>query len=405
MKRRISITDAPRRKRLLVLCGAAVLVVVLAVLLGGCVQISNVNLNSGVDAGSNYQISMTMTATYDSGGPVRGVIAIRIPEAWEVKTVSFTGSLNGAATRSTVMEGVYASEWEAATGAGFNGHKAGYEWWVGYSAANTWAVGDANTVTFLIDTHGRGGTYMLDVVTGIADQGPALADIEDVTNDHAMWYIGSAGDPVTGALLDQAVTLYSFTDVHPGASYYDAIQGMASKGLIEGYPTSGGYSEFRPTNSVYRAQFAKMIDGALGLPVNEAMPAPVSFTDLGTDDPVNLYPHEYVWVAYNNNIIKGYNDGTFKPYSAISRGHVVTMTVRALLAMYPAALTLPPDGYVQTWGNDLPAEHKANARIAQYNNLLAGLPLITTASSGSASMPRGEVAQVLWNMMGLITGP
>jgi hypothetical protein len=60
---------------------------------------------------------------------------------------------------------------------------------------------------------------------------------------------------------------------------------------------------------------------------------------------------------------------------------------------------------MQTWGNDLLPEHQANARIAQYNNLLAGLPLTTTASNANASMPRGECAQVLWNMMNLITGP
>ncbi len=400
MKKLIA-THMSRRKKLLVLCGAALFVVALAVLLSGCVTISIVNLNSGADAGDNHQIVMNITATSDASSPIRGVIAIRIPAAWEVKSVTFVGALNGAATRSTVMEGVYSGEWEAASGAGFNGPKDGYEWWVGYSAASTWATGDSSQITFLIDTHGRGGTYMLDFVTGVADE----TDPEDVVNDHALWYIGSSGATPTGVLLDQAITLYSFTDVHPGSNYYDAIQGMASRGLIEGYPTGGGYSEFRPTNSVFRAQFSKMIDGALGLVVNEGMAAPVNFSDLGTDDPGNLYPHEYVWTAYSQNIIKGYTDGTFKPYIPISRGHVITMTVRALLALHPAVLTAPPDGYVQTWGNDLPPEHKANARIAEYNNLLAGLPLSTTASSGLASMPRGEVAQVLWNMMGLIAGP
>jgi hypothetical protein len=107
-------------------------------------------------------------------------------------------------------------------------------------------------------------------------------------------------------------------------------------------------------------------------------------------------------VAYNNNIITGYNDGSCKPYTAISRGHVVTMTVRALLNLYSDALEIPPDGYAQTWGNDLLPEHKANARIAEYDNLLVGLPLTTTAASGKAAMPRGEVAQVLWNIMGLV---
>ncbi|MBN1321431.1 MAG: S-layer homology domain-containing protein [Thermoleophilia bacterium] len=400
MKEQTSTARVSRRKKLLVLCGAVILVITLAVLMSGCVQISNVNLNSGTDAGSNHQITMTLTAQSDATNAVRGVFGIRIPAFWDVKSVTFAGTLTGAATRSTVMEGVFATDWEAtAPDAGYNGPKPGYKWWVGYSGASTWVTGNTSTVTILLDTHGRGGTYMLDLVTGLANE----TNPEDLASK-GTWAIGSAGT-APGALLDQAITLYSFTDVHPGAEYYDAIQGMAAKGLISGYPTSGGYSEFRPSNSVFRAQFAKMIDGALGLVVNEAMAAPVNFSDLGADDPADLYPHEYVWVAYTNNIIKGYTDGSFRPYTPIIRGHVLTMTVRAMQAMHAAKLATPPDSFVQTWGNDLPAEHKANARIAEYNNLLLGLPLSTTASNANAGMPRGEVAQVLWNMMNLITGP
>jgi hypothetical protein len=396
-----------RRKKLSILAGAAVLLIAVAVLLGGCVTISNVQLNGNVTAGSNHVISMTLTATTDATSPIRGVLAVRIPSAWEVKTVSFSGALNGTATESSVMETTYSTDWEAATGPGYNGHKAGYEWWVGYSPAGTWTSGQQTTVTITLDTHARGGTYYLDFATGVAgDVTPENPD------DSGLWQVGSAGDTPTGMLLDQAITLYCFTDVYPGISYFEAIQGMGAAGLISGYgPGTGGYFEFRPANAVLRAQYAKMIDGALGLTVDEAMAPPVNFSDLGADvlpgpgvvD--SLYPHEYVWVAYNDNIIKGYTDGSFKPYIAISRGQVVTMTVRALLNLHADVLQSVPADFVQTWGNDLPPEHKANARIAEYNNLLAGLPLSTTASNGNGSMPRGEVAQVLWNMMNLIAGP
>jgi hypothetical protein len=206
-------------------------------------------------------------------------------------------------------------------------------------------------------------------------------------------------------LLDQEITLYCFTDVPSSADYYEAIQGMGAAGLIGGYPFgsgSGGYREFRPTNPVLRAQYAKMVVGALGREVDEDMIAPVDFHDLGRDQSDNLYPHEYVWTAYADGIIKGYADGTFKPYTAISRGHAVTMTVRALLKLHPSVLKRVPDTFVQTWGKDLLPEHSANARIAEYNDLLAGLPLNSAAASGNAPMSRGEVAQLLWNMMALI---
>jgi len=397
-----------RRRKLLILTSAAALLVGVAVLLGGCV-ISNVQLNSNVPAGSNHQISMTITSTVDSTGPTRGVIAIRIPTPWDVKSVTFTGALNGSATESAVMEGIYATEWEATVGAGHNGHKDGYKWWVGYSGAEMWAVGDASQVTFLIDTHGRGGTYMLDFATGIAAQ----ADPEALA-DKGFWQVGSAGDTPTGVLLDQVITLHCFTDVTPGTAYYEAIQGMGVAGVIAGKNIlPGGYFEYKPSDAVFRAQYSKMIDGALGLAVAEDMAQPqgTNWSDMGSDilpgpgvfD--SLYPHEYVWVAFNNNIVLGYEKGPlrwFAPYEAIKRGHVVTMTVRALQNLHPDALDPVPAEFVQTWGNNLMEPHKTNARIAEYNGLLAGLPLTTTAANGTAPMPRGEVAQVLWNMMNLI---
>lgn len=392
-------TRSSRRRRAWILAGAAAFLLIAAAILSGCVSITDVQLNGNVPASADYQISLTLTATTNAEDAVRGVFALRIPSAWEVKSVTFVGTLNGQATRSTVMEGIYATDWETAAGVGHNGHKDGYKWWVGYSTAQTGVVGDSSRVDVLIDTHGRGGTYAVDFATGVAGKD----DPEDLA-DKTLWQIGSAGPLPSGVLLDQAVTLYCFSDVTPDTSHFEAIQGMGAKGLIEGYPTgSGGYNEFRPTKVVFRAQYAKMIDGALGLVVDETMAAPVDFSDLGADITNDPYPHEYVWTAYNNNIIKGYDDGTFKPYSPISRGHVITMTVRALLKLHPDALRPVPASFVQTWGNDLLPEHKANARIAEYNGLLAGLPLTTTAAGGNASMPRGEVAQVLWNMMGLIS--
>ena len=400
-----------RGKRLGILAGAAVLVIALAILLGGCVTITNVQLNGNVVASSNHLMSLTLTATTNSGGPVRGVFAIRIPSAWDVKTVSFAGALGGVATRSTAMENVYATEWEAvAPNAGHNGPKPGYKWWVGYSAASTWTTGQQSTVTIAIDTHGRGGTYYLDFATGITEQ----ADPTNLSNK-GLWQIGSTGSPPTGVLLDQAITLYAFQDVQPGFPYYTAIQGIGALGVVSGYPTAGGVNEFRPENNVKRAQYCKFIVNALnaagvpGFTVNEAMAMPVNFPDLGPDITVGedmLYPHEFVWTAYNHQIIFGYDDGLFRPYIDISRAHVITMTVRALQGLAATPLTNPPPGYVGPlgWGNGMLPEHMANARIAEFNGLLTGIPA-SSAANGNASMPRQEVAQVMWNMINLITGP
>lgn len=406
---RILVFGASRRVRSRAAGLLLALVVAAAILLvvGGCATISGLELNDRVPAGSDYRVGIKFTANISATSSVRGVIAIRIPSSWEVMSVSFTGpALVGSATRSTVMEAVYASEWEATPGLGHNGYKDGYKWWVGYSEAGIWREGDHAEAIVAIDTNGRGGTYLLDFATGLADKD----DPEDVTNDKTYWQLGSAGASPSGALLDQPVTLYCFTDATPEIAYYEAIQGLAVKGFVHGYPTgSSGYSQFRPDGAVKRAQFAKMIDGVLGLEVDEEMPAPVNFTDLGADiRPApgvanSLYPHEYVWVAYQNKVIKGYADGTFKPYADISRGQVVTMMVRALQRLHPGVLHVPDPAFAQSWGNDLPPEHRANARTAEANGLLAGLPLGTTSRSANGSMSRGEVAQVLWNMLALVS--
>ena len=76
-----------------------------------------------------------------------------------------------------------------------------------------------------------------------------------------------------GVLLDQLITLDAFSDVRPLTPYYDAIQGLI-RGRDRGISDRRRVSQFRPTNSVFRAQFAKMIVGVLGMNVNENMARP-----------------------------------------------------------------------------------------------------------------------------------
>ncbi len=393
---------ALRGSKLPTLGGLALILTVATVMLAGCVNITDVQMGGDVPAGSNHLITMTVTAKQPATTPIRGLIAIRIPSAWDVKAVTFAGSaLTGAATESPVMEGFYSTEWEAATGIGHNGHKEGYKWWTGYTTAKTFATGDSSTVTIAIDSHGRGGTYLLDLAMGITS-----ADAPEDPANKGFWQLGSAGLDPTGVLLDQAITLYCFTDVRPSDPYFDAIQGLGALGVVQGYgPTADGTYEFRGLSSVKRAQYAKFVCGVLdaagvaGFSPSEAMAAPVTFPDLGADDPMNLYPHEYVWTAWTHGIVKGYTNGNFQPYIPIERGHVITMTVRALQALSPSPLAEPPAGFTQTWGNDMLAEHKASARIAEYSHLLDGIPL----ASGVAAMPRSEVARVMWNTLNLLT--
>jgi hypothetical protein len=81
---------------------------------------------------------------------------------------------------------------------------------------------------------------------------------------------------------------------------------------------------------------------------------------------------------------------------------VTTLVVRALQNLHPAVLKDPPADYQNSWGTSFSTIHGPLARIAEFNGLLAGLPLQTTSATPLAPMPRGEVAQALWNTMQLI---
>jgi hypothetical protein len=193
----------------------------------------------------------------------------------------------------------------------------------------------------------------------------------------------------------------TFVDVPPGAPYYTAIQGLYEADIVSGENGPLG-PEFRPSNPVWRQQFAKMICGVLDLVVTEDMTSP--FTDLGPDNPISLYPHEYVAAAYDNGITTGITPTTFGPYLEISRAQVITMGVRALQNLAPGTLAPAPLGFLATWDPSFSSIHGPNALLAEANGLLAGLGVDAAHPAGNLAaldpwgvMPRGEVAQFLWN--------
>jgi uncharacterized protein YkwD len=187
-----------------------------------------------------------------------------------------------------------------------------------------------------------------------------------------------------------------FLDVPTSNPYFEAIRHMAEAQIIGGYEVTGG-REFRPGNPVNRAQFAKMIVGVLRLEVSEDLTSP--FTDLGADDPADYYPHEFIAAAFREGIIKGKSSTSFAPWAGVTRSQVVTMVMRALQTIYPGLIAIPPVDYTNTWGTTYDPEQGPLARIAEHIGLLDGLPLTGAAADPWGAMPRGEVAQVLYNVM------
>ena len=195
-----------------------------------------------------------------------------------------------------------------------------------------------------------------------------------------------------------------FPDVSADHPYYTAIEGMAEREIIAGYQNGN----FGPSDPVIRQQFAKMIV----LTMAEYDPAQFTtttndtfaFTDsdllISQTPSGELYPYHYVSKAALTGLTVGYPDGSFKPANRITRQQVITMIVRA----GSRELQPPPPSYRGVLDYSDPT-HGQNIRIAEYNGILDGIvgnssgTLTGWDTTGDAT--RGEVAQMLWNLLGV----
>jgi len=188
----------------------------------------------------------------------------------------------------------------------------------------------------------------------------------------------------------------SFADVPPSNPYYAAIDLLRERRVVGGYETAQQTVEFRPGNHVWRAQFAKMICGAMNYLVGESLVAP--FGDLGPDSQASLYPHDYVAVAAMMGVTKGKTSTKFAPWDDISRAQVVTMAMRAMTNAPNAQLPTPPPGYTGTLGN-FDRVHAPAMRMAEYLGILDGLVGFGKGWDPWAPATRAEVAQILSGLM------
>ncbi len=192
--------------------------------------------------------------------------------------------------------------------------------------------------------------------------------------------------------LGPAAAVPSFSDVPTTYPYYQAIQGMAAAGVING--TGGGL--FQPGAPVTRQQFAKMIVKSLGLTVTGTEVCPFTDVSKGGSGPDPLYPDKYVAVCAAHGITTGKTATTFAPYDNITRAQISTMMVRAAQNLEPGTLVTAPAWFQSSWGDFSPV-HAPSANTAEYDGLFEGLQL-AFFKDPTVSATRGEVAQLLWNL-------
>ena len=210
---------------------------------------------------------------------------------------------------------------------------------------------------------------------------------------------------LTLLLFSFAGPAVAFSDVPAGHPYAAAIADLSGRQIINGYADG----TFGPENPTMRQQFAKMIVVSLGLPVTETDVC--TFVDVDISGPSSLYPDNYIAVAAANAITAGTSPGHFSPDRHVTRAQAVTMAVRALDRLKPGTLAPTPADFLSTWG-DFSSDHAAFAAKAESNGLLAGLGADESHPDGDLSgldpfgdMSRGEVAQLLHNLVGKLAPP
>lgn len=128
---------------------------------------------------------------------------------------------------------------------------------------------------------------------------------------------GGTGDASSVTTTVPYPTL-TFSDVHPDDVHADAIGRMAGRGVIQGYDDG----TFRPANPLTRAQAASLLVRALDVPDSSRTG---TFSDVGPD-----FVHaEAIEAASAAGIVEGYDDGTFRPQQALNRAQAASMLVRA----------------------------------------------------------------------------
>lgn len=116
---------------------------------------------------------------------------------------------------------------------------------------------------------------------------------------------------------DVPVTV-SFTDVPADAWYAEAVNTLASLGVIKGI----GDGQFAPNRTITRAEFTVIAMRFANVSADVTNP----FTDIATND----WYYTAVTSAVSYGWINGYGDGSFRPQATITRAEVVTIVNRML---------------------------------------------------------------------------
>lgn len=169
-----------------------------------------------------------------------------------------------------------------------------------------------------------------------------------------------------------------FSDVPNNYQYYDAIQSLVARGIINGYEDG----TFKPDATITRAEFAKMVIYAIGMGnLAQDSSASTGFPDV----PAEHWAAGVIKIAFDLKIINGFEDGTFKPDENVTYDQALKMAVCAKYDKFGEA-AMKNGGYPEG-----------------YRKVAASYGFIKNITDGVYSEPakRGTIAKLMDNMLAI----
>lgn len=182
----------------------------------------------------------------------------------------------------------------------------------------------------------------------------------------------------------------SFTDVPTSHWATHAIDVLSARGIVNGV----SLTTFAPNETLTRAQFSKMLAGALGL--SPQYPESPSFSDVS--------PHQwsYGWIeaAATAGLVEG-SQGRFNPDDALTREQMMAMLVRAVEVKTASVAAELEPAQIQQYSDH---ESISNWSLPYVSK---ALQLELVQGSGNQLKPldissRAEAATVVYRLLGLL---
>jgi len=193
----------------------------------------------------------------------------------------------------------------------------------------------------------------------------------------------SAVEPTWGVGQSQLI------DVSPGAWYYDAVEFVFERGIMQGvggnrFDPQGNFTRAASTATLFRVHNNRV--------ANTTDSRQNNFNDVG-----NTWYAPYVTWASNNSIVNGTSPTTFAPNQNITRQEIVTLLFR--FAQFRGYNTDAPSGQLNRFTDRGQIATWANTAMnwAVYTGVMSGRPNNIIAPTDN--LTRAEAAQLMMNFL------